>query len=120
MRHRIIWVAAALVLLAPSCKTWVKIPEHKVTIVADSTIKRGADFSFCVTLTDTAGQQVYAATYIYKISWVGVEGSTHKAKTGIYEKIRVKGAVGTATLHILGYDAQDEYGEVAKHTFQVE
>jgi hypothetical protein len=120
MRSRVLVAAAALAFLAPSCKTWVKLPEHTVTIVADSQVKRGEDFSFCVTLKDSAGNQVYAAAYIYKFSWVGLDGSTHKAKTGVYEKIRVKGSTGTATLHILGYDAQDNYGEVAKHTFRVD
>ena len=119
MRHRILWAAAALAFLAPSCKTWVTVPEHSVTIVADSEVKRGADFSFCVTLKDAQGQQVYAAAYEYKISWVGSEGMSHKAKTGIYEKIRVKGNAGTATLRVLGYDAQDNFGEVATHTFEV-
>jgi hypothetical protein len=31
----------------------------------------------------------------------------------------VKGNPGTATLRILGYDAQDEFVEVAKFEFQV-
>lgn len=120
MRARVLIAAAGLALLAPSCKTWVKVPEHAVTIVADSEVKRGGDFSFCVTLKDTAGMQVYAAAYVYKITWVGLEGMNHKAKTGIYEKIRVKGGVGTATLQVFGYDAKDEWGEVAKHTFRVD
>ena len=119
MRVRVLIACGVLALLAPSCKTWVKVPEHAVTIVADSEVKRGGDFSFCVTLKDAAGQQVYAAAYEYKIEWVGVGGLHHKAKTGIYEKIKVKGSPGTATLRILGYDAQDNFGEVATHTFQV-
>lgn len=120
MRLRNLFACAVLALLAPACKTWVKVPEHTVTIVADSEVKRGAEFSFCVTLKDAQEQQVYAAAYEYKINWVGVEGMSHKAKTGIYEKIRTKGAAGTATLHVLGYDAQGNFGEVAKHTFQVQ
>lgn len=120
MRKRIVLAAAALACLAPSCKTWVKVPEHSIAIAADSQVKRGGDFAFCVTLTDAQGAQVREAAYQYKISWVGLEGSTHKAKTAIYEKIRVKGGIGKATLHVLGYDAQDKFGVVAKHTFQVE
>lgn len=120
MNYRIVLAAAVLGCLAPSCKTWAKIPEHKVTIAADTQVKRGGDFSFCVTLTDAQGAQVHTAAYQYKISWVDLEGSTHKAKTGIYEKIRVKGAIGKATLHILGYDAQDNFGVIARHTFQVD
>ena len=120
MRHRMLLAAAALALLAPACKTWVKIPEHAVTIVAEPSARRGEDFSFCVTLKDASGQQIYAAAYEYKLTWAGLEGTSHKGKTGIYEKIRVKGATGTASLHILGYDAQDNFGEVAKHSFQVQ
>lgn len=120
MNKRILIAAAALACLAPSCKTWAKIPEHKVTIVADNTVKRGGDLSFCVTLTDAQGAQVHSATYQYKLNWVELEGSTHKAKTGIYEKIRVKGGIGKATLSVLGYDAQDKFGVIATHNFQVE
>jgi len=120
MRIRV-WIACAvLAALAPSCKTWARIPDHTVTIAADSQVKRGADFSFCITLTDKTGAQVYKADYQYKISWVGLEGSTHKAKSGIYEKIRVKGASGKATLHVLGYDPQDNFGVIATHAFQVD
>jgi hypothetical protein len=120
MRIRGLLACAVLAGLAPSCKTWAKIPDHKVTIVADNQVKRGADFSFCVTLTDTQGIQVYKAKYQYKISWVGLEGSTHKAESGVYEKIRVKGAVGKATLQVLGYDPQDNFGVIATHVFQVD
>ena len=120
MRIRVLAACAVLAALAPSCKTWARIPEHTVTIVADSQVKRGADLSFCVTLKDREGAQVYKAEYQYKLSWVGLEGTTHKAKSGIYEKIRVKGAVGKATLHVLGYDAQDNFGVIATHVFQVD
>jgi len=119
MRIRNAAALALLSLLAPACKTWIKVPEHTVTIVADNEVRKGTEFTFCVTLKDASGQQVYAAAYEYKITWVGLEGSTHKAKTGIHEKIRVKGAQGNASLVILGYDAQDKFGEVARHTFEV-
>jgi len=120
MRIRGLLACAVLACLAPSCKTWARVPEHKVTIVADNQVKKGSDFSFCVTLTDAQGAQVYKAEYQYKISWVGLEGSTSKGKTGVLESVRVRGEKGTVTLHILGYDAQDNYGEVAKQSFQVQ
>ena len=120
MNRRLLLAAGLLACLAPSCRTWAKIPEHTVTVVADSQVKRGGDFSFCVTLKDKQGAQVYAAAYQYKVSWVGLEGSTHKAKSGIYETIRVKGAIGKATLQVLGYDAQDNFGVIATHPFQVD
>ena len=120
MRIRGLLACAVLACLAPSCKTWAKIPDHAVTIVADNQTKRGADFSFCVTLKDKDGAQVYKAKYQYKINWAGLEGSTHKAESGVYEKIRVKGAIGKATLQVLGYDAQDNFGVIATHSFQVD
>src|SRR5262245_17296295 len=98
MRYRKWAAIAALALLAPACKTWIKIPEHQVTIVADDGARKGTEFNFCVTLKDASGKQIYAAAYEYKITWVGLEGTTHSAKTGIYQKLRVKGALGTATL----------------------
>ena len=73
-----------------------------------------------MTLVYRQGAQVYKAKYQYKINWAGLEGSTHKAESGIYEKIRVKGAIGKATLQVLGYDAQDNFGVIATHVFQVE
>lgn len=120
MNRRILISAALLACLAPSCKTWAKVPEHKVTIVADSQVKRGGDYSFCVTLTDAQGAQVHSAAYQYKILWVDLEGSLHKAKSGIYETIRAKGGIGKATLQVFGYDAQGKFGVIATHPFQVD
>ena len=99
---------------------WIKLPDHHLTILAVDRLNRGEEFTFTVNIKTDSGQALRKVEYHYKISWVGVDSGTYKGKSGILEKIRVKGGAGTATLHILGYDAQDNWGEVAKHTFEVQ
>jgi hypothetical protein len=115
------WIALALLAaLQPACKTWAKIPEHTVNIVAVERVAKGEDFTFTVHLKDDSGQALKKVEYEYRVDWVGVEGSTHKAKSGILQSIRAKGGTGPALLHILGYDAKDQFGEIARFPFEVQ
>ncbi len=121
MKNLKLWaIVAAAALLGPSCGSWVKLPDHHITILAVDRLNRGEEFTFTVNLTTMSGQVLKKYDYHWKIDWVGVESSTYKGRSGILEKIKVKGGPGTCTLHILGYDAQDNFGEVAKHTFEVQ
>jgi hypothetical protein len=120
MNRRLLLGAVALAFLSPSCGNWAKLPDHTITIVAVEQVKQKEEFTFTVNIKDASGQPLKKVEYQYKLDWVGVEGSTHKGKSGVLEKIRVKGNPGTATLRILGYDAQDVFGEVAKFEFQVQ
>lgn len=121
MRRAGLWVlVAAAALTSPSCRAWAKLPDHTITVIAIKHLNLGDEFTFTVNIKDAAGRDLKKVEYEYRIDWVGVEGSTHKGKSGVLEKIRVKGAKGTATLHILGYDAQDNFGEVASHSFEVQ
>ncbi len=104
----------------PGCKSWVYLGDHTVTVNAPSKVHRGDNFAFTVFVKDRAGTDLRKVEYEWAIDWVGVQGSTHKGKSGKQEEIRVKGSPGTATLHILGYDANDVFGEIARHAFQVE
>jgi len=110
--------AAALLALA-ACKDWAQLGLHTLTINAPASVSRHGEFYFTVTAKDAEGHQTNAA-FQWSIEWVGVEGSKHKGATNASEKIHVKGGAGTATLRILGYDAQGNWGEIAKHVFQVE
>jgi hypothetical protein len=120
MKLRYVAALALLAALQPACKSWAKIPEQTVTIVAVERVAKGEEFTFTVHVKDGAGQALKKVEYEYKVDWVGVEGSTHKGKSGILQSIRVKGGSGAATLRILGYDAKDEFGEIAKHAFEVQ
>jgi hypothetical protein len=111
---------AAAALTGPSCGSWVRLPDHHISILAVDRLNRGEEFTFTVNITSMSGQALKKVEYDYRIDWVGVEGGTYKGRSGILQKIRVKGGPGTATLHILGYDAQDNFGEVAKYSFEVQ
>jgi len=118
---RICFALALALGLIPlvGCKDWAQAGVYTLEINAPARVSRGGEFYFTLSAKDKGGQAVRVA-YQWKLDWVGLEGTTHKGRTGDSEKIRVKGGVGTATLHILGYDAQDNWGEIAKHAFEVE
>jgi hypothetical protein len=101
------------------CKDWAQSGQYTFSINAPTRVSRGGEFYFTFTAKDKEGLPVKVA-YQWKVEWVGLEGTTHKGKSGDAEKLRVKGGVGTATLRILGYDAQDNWAEIAKHAFEVE
>src|SRR6202035_3970534 len=111
-------IALGLVPLT-GCKDWAQASVHTLSINAPARVTRSGEFYFTLSAKNKAGEAVRVA-YQWRVDWVGLEGTTHKGRSGDSEKIRVKGGVGTATLHILGYDAQDNWGEVAKHAFEVE
>jgi hypothetical protein len=121
MRNLLLAGAAALFCLSlTGCGTWAKLPDHAISVVAVERLNKGEDFTFTVNIKDSSGELLRKVDYQYKVDWVGVEGPIHKAKSGVFQKIRVKGSPGTATLRILGYDAQDNFGEVAKFEFQIQ
>lgn len=121
MKRAGLWViVGAAALLGPGCGSWVKIPDHHLTILAVDRLNRGEEFTFTVNASTLSGQPLKKYDYQWKIDWVGAESGTYKGKSGILEKIRVKGEKGSATLHILGYDAKNEFGEVARHHFEVQ
>lgn len=121
MKSKGLWTLVVLATaLQPSCKSWANLQEHKVTVQGPERAVRGQDYSFTVYVNDMAGQTLKKIEYEYKIEWVGIEGSTHKGKSGILEKIRVKGNAGTATLSIIGYDTRENFDVIVKHSFEVQ
>ena len=111
--------SAAGLLTIAGCKSWAEVNYHTVSVNAPARVNQNGEFYFTLLAKDKQGQPVKVA-FQWSIEWVGIEGSTHKGKSGESEKIRVKGGKGNATLRILGYDAQDNWGEIARHPFQVE
>ncbi|HVE41430.1 MAG TPA: hypothetical protein VNM14_16165 [Planctomycetota bacterium] len=121
MKRASFWaIVGAAALLGPACGSWVKIPDHHVTVLAVDRLNKGEEFTFTVNVSTLSGQPLKKWDYQYKIDWVGAESGPYKGKSGILEKIRVKGEKGSATLHILGYDAKDQFGEIARHEFVVQ
>lgn len=112
-------MAAAGLLALAGCKNWAQSGTHTLSVNAPARVNENGEFYFTLLAKDAQGKPITVA-FQWSIQWVGLEGSTHKGKSGASEKIRVKGGKGTATLRILGYDAQDNWGEIARHAFQVE
>jgi hypothetical protein len=110
---------AAALLTMTACKDWAQAGVQTLTISAPASVNRNGEFYFTVLAKDAEGHPA-TVSFQWTVAWVGIEGSTHKGHTGVSEKIRVKGGTGTATLRILGYDAQGNWGEIAKHVFQIE
>jgi hypothetical protein len=101
------------------CKGWAQTGVQTISINAPSSVNQHGEFYFTLTAKDRDGQPASVA-FQWSVEWVGVEGSTHKGKSGVSEKIRVKGGLGDATLRILGYDEKDNWGTIASHVFRVE
>jgi len=119
MKQTTLALAAAGLIALAGCKSWADLETHTVSINAPTRVNLNGEFYFTFFVKDKEGQATKVA-YQWSIQWVGVEGSHHKGKAGESEKIRVKGGKGMATLRILGYDAQGNWGEIAKHPFEVE
>lgn len=112
-------MALLLAATLAGCRSWAWTSEHKISINAPARVGQKAEFYFTVSATDKDGQPAHIA-YQWSIQWVGVEGSTHKGKSGVTERIRVKGGVGKALLKIYGYDVHENWGEIANQPFDVE
>jgi hypothetical protein len=69
---------------------------------------------------DSSGNALLGLAYQWKVEWDGVEGILHKGKSGVEQKINVKGSPGAATLTIYGVDSQGAPAELGKHAFRVE
>lgn len=120
MNRNLLGIPFAVVLVALlGCKDWAQSGVHTVSITAPASIAQKGEFYFTVTAKDKEGQPV-AVSYQWSIEWVGVEGSNHHGKTGVSEKIRVKGGVGNATLRIMGQDEKDNWVPLATQVFKVE
>jgi hypothetical protein len=101
------------------CRSWASTSEQKLSINAPDRVSIKGTFYFTVSGVGNDGQPSSFA-YQWTIQWVGVEGSKHKGKSGVTEKISVKGGAGKALLKIYGYDPHDNWTEIANHAFDVE
>jgi hypothetical protein len=115
----LILLGACVVPAMTGCKSWAE-SSYTADITTPATVHRGEKLVFSVFLKDASGAVVHGGNYQWKVSWDGVEGINHKGKVGVEEKINVKGAPGTASLHVYGYDSAGTLQEIGKREFKVE
>ena len=65
------------------------------------------------------GAIIQDVPYVWRVDWIGVQGTRHQGHSYIPEKITAKGSPGTATLRILAYDMHESLVEVASATVEV-
>lgn len=109
-----------LLLVLAGCKTWATKEDFTWTFRAPERIRLGQDFTFVAEPRNAQGEVQLDVFFYWSIDWVGVPGSRHKGRSLHTLDLRSKGAPGTATLRIFGYDREGELVVLAQHPFQVE
>ena len=125
MKRTSLWaIVAATAILQPSCGTWIKLPDHHLTILAVDRLNRGEEFTFTVNIKTDSGQALRKVEYHYKISWVDgekVAGNVIHDQLGHGHGVYTdNGCTFESILGNVLYNTQDNWGEVAKHTFEVQ
>jgi len=120
IQHVLRTPVTAIALLLTACATWA--PPDGVTFTVDcpERVRRGEHLVFRVDVLSTDGSLRAGDKYGYLVDWVGLKGMVHTGRSGVEEKIAVKGSPGTATLRIYARGANRNRVQVAQRTFEVE
>lgn len=110
--------ALVLAFLA-GCYTAVPAGEHRWTIKAPQSVALENKLVFTVETQTHGGAVVQDVPYVWRVDWVGVQGSRHQGHSYIPEKITAKGSPGIATLRVFAYDLHGALVEVASATVDV-
>lgn len=114
-------LAALTLLTFAGCRAWAQARDVRIIIAAPEKVNRRDTFSFNVVMLDrNRNSRPADVVFKWKIQWVGTETPMNKGASGSTETTDVKGAPGKAMLKIFGYVAQETWGEIANHTFEVE
>ena len=112
-------LSLSLVALLASCQSAAKAKDHVWSVKAPPRVEAESKLHFTVETTSSMGTPERDIPYVWKIDWVGIDGSHHKGVSSVEQSIRVKGSPGRAKLRIFGKDAADELVEVASATIEV-
>jgi len=118
MKHLPAIPALTLALLA-SCHSAAPAGEHQWTLKAPKSVAIENKLVFTVETTSPNGAAVREVPYVWRVDWVGVQGSRHQGYSFRSEKITAKGTPGTAMLHVLAYDPNGNLVEVASAPVEV-
>ena len=109
----------SLIALLASCQSAAKAKDYVWTIKSPPRIEAESKLRFTVETTTAGGAQAREVPFIWKVDWVGIDGSHHQGYSYKEQSIRVKGAPGKATLRVFAEDSAGERVEVANSTIDV-
>jgi hypothetical protein len=109
----------SMLALLASCQSAAKAKDYRWVVKAPPTIEAESKLRFTVETVTDGGEQAREVPYIWKVDWVGIEGSHHQGYSFKEQSIRVKGAPGKARLRIFAEDPAGERIEVANTTITV-
>ena len=109
----------SLLAMLASCQSAAKAKDYRWSVKAPPKIEAESKLRFTVETTTASGVQAQEVPFVWKIDWVGIEGSHHQGYSYKEQSIRVKGAPGKAKLRVFAKDPGDELVEVANMTIEV-
>ena len=110
--------ALSLAILA-GCYTAAPVGEHVWTVKVPKSVALENKLIFTVEAHTPGGTPEHEVPYVWRVDWVGVQGSRHQGHSFVPEKITAKGSPGTATVRILAHDLYGSLVEVASATVEV-
>jgi hypothetical protein len=113
------FLGLSLMALLASCQSAAKAKDYLWTIKSPPRVEAESKLRFTVETTTAAGTQAREVPFIWKVDWVGIDGSHHQGYSYKEQSIRVKGAPGKATLRVFAEDSAGERVEVANSTIDV-
>jgi len=109
----------SLMALLASCQSAAKAKDYTWTIKAPPSIEVESKLRFTVETKTASGEQPRDIPFIWKVDWVGIDGSHHQGYSYKEQSIRVKGAPGKAKLRVFANDPAGEQVEVAGTVIEV-
>ena len=113
------FLGLSLMALLASCTSAAKAKDHVWSVKAPPRVEAESKLHFTVETTTSSGTPERDIPYVWKVDWVGIDGSHHNGRSYVEQSIRVKGSPGRAKLRILAKDAADELTEVASAMIEV-
>ena len=109
----------SLLAMLASCQSAAKAKDYVWSIKSPPKIEAESKLRFTVETATAGGAQAREVPFVWKIDWVGVEGSHHQGYSFKEQSIRVKGAPGKAMLRIFADDPAGALVEVASAAIEV-
>jgi hypothetical protein len=113
-------VILPLLLLLAGCTPWAVKDEHRLKVVAPSTVAVGAVYTFSVEITDGTGQPTKNMNYGWLIDWPQARGISHTGVSFEPQQMAVKGGAGKALLRVYVHDEKGRMTQVDRFEFMVE